>query len=376
VAEQTRFEHIDALRAIAALMVIALHASELARNHFPNLPVEGIICNIVLKFDFGRAGVVLFFAISGFVIPSSLKPKDPAAVFPVRRFFRLYPAYWISILTGLVAVHWAWGDNPGLTAILAIATMLQRFLGIEDVLGIYWTLQVELAFYALCFLLSSARLLENGRVLAALALGLGLYWYIILATGLGLFPKLLFLRPSFNGYYLEWFAYLSIMLLGASCRRIAQGNPSGLLLSCLAVILWLVVQPVTGFILYHGAVAKEFVALKYGGYGIGLWIFFLFGFVLKIHNRVAAWTGRISYSLYLQHPPVMYGLVWFALRMGWSPPFTAGMWILLVSAGTIIVAALLFSFVEAPSIALSDRLTRRIRAAASPSDAVGLAARR
>ena len=34
--------------------------------------------------------------------------------------------------------------------VVANVTMLQQFFGIENVLGIYWTLQIELIFYALC----------------------------------------------------------------------------------------------------------------------------------------------------------------------------------------------------------------------------------
>jgi peptidoglycan/LPS O-acetylase OafA/YrhL len=358
-----RFAYIDSLRAVAALMVIALHTSEFAQAHFVGLYIEGFISNIVLKFDFGRAGVVLFFAISGFVIPSSLKPDDPVAVFPVRRFFRLFPAYWLSIVTGLAVLHWAFGDYPAHPQIIANATMLHRFWGEQDLMGIYWTLQVEIAFYVLCFLFSLVRILDNGGVLAALAFGLGLYWYVILATGLGLFQHLAFLRLP-DSYNAEWFAYLSIMFLGASCRSILRGDRSGLMLTCLTGILWLVVQPLTGLMLYLHETAKEFVALKYGAYGVGLWIFFLFGFVVKIHSRTIAWLGRISYSLYLQHPIVLYGLFWITLRLKWSPPLTAGTWVALVAIGSIGVAAFVFHFVEAPCIGLSNKLTRRLAARA------------
>ena len=361
MTKSSRFDHIDALRAIAALMVILLHASELVHLHVPGIPVEGIIRNVVAKFDFGRAGVVLFFAISGFVIPSSLKPGDAAAIFPVRRFLRLYPAYWLSILTGLIAVHWMWGDAPSLGSILLNLTMVQHYFGVDDVLGTFWTLQVELAFYVLCAGLWYMRLLDNTRLLALIALVSGIYWYFILASGLGMHGWFLPLRPAFDGYYLEWFAYLSIMCMGASCRRHMSGDMRGLGLTCLAIWLWLVVQPALGIYLYRHNITREFVALKYGGYGIGLWAFFLFGFVLRIRNPVMSWLGRISYSLYLQHLPIVYLAIWLILRSGLEAPLTAGTWALIVTAVTIGFSALTYRYVEAPGIALSDRLTQAIR---------------
>jgi peptidoglycan/LPS O-acetylase OafA/YrhL len=235
----------------------------------------------------------------------------------VRRFLRLFPAYWLSILTGLIAVHWMWGDAPSLGTILLNLTMVQRYFGVDDVLGTFWTLQVELAFYVFCAGLWSLRLLDNTRLLALIALLSGIYWYLILASGLGF--------------------------------------------TCLAIWLWLVVQPALGIYLYRHNIAREFVALKYGGYGIGLWAFFLFGFVLRIRHPVMSWLGRISYSLYLQHLPITYLAVWLILHSGLEAPLTAGTWAVIVTAVTIGVSALTYRYVEAPGIALSDRLTRAIR---------------
>ena len=58
----------------------------------------------------GRLGVVLFFAISGFVIPFSIKlaHRYPVREFLLTRFFRLYPAYWLSIPLGVITTYWLW----------------------------------------------------------------------------------------------------------------------------------------------------------------------------------------------------------------------------------------------------------------------------
>ena len=348
------------MRAIAALMVIALHASEKFHALFPAMPMEGVIKETVARFDFGRAGVVLFFAISGFVIPSSLRPGDAISKFPTRRFFRLYPAYWLSIVTGIVAVYWLWGEAPPLKTILLNLTMLQRFLGGEDVLGLYWTLQIELMFYAICALLWVSGLIERTRLLAAVSLCAAAYWYFSLASGLGLYGWFLPVRPGFDGYHLEWFAYLSIMFMGASCRRHVGGDMRGLWITGLTVFIWLAAQPLTGIYLYWKNIAPEFVAMKYGAYAIGLWAFFILAFVVRIRHPVMVWLGRISYSLYLQHPIAIALTAWLLMRSGSQHFSTVGICMCVATLATIVLAALSYKFIEAPSIALSDRLTRTL----------------
>lgn len=58
--------------------------------------------------------------ISGFVIPFSARPEQPAAGwdFAIKRLFRIYPAYWLSVFAGAFACYWL-SDRPfGLREIL------------------------------------------------------------------------------------------------------------------------------------------------------------------------------------------------------------------------------------------------------------------
>src|SRR3546814_3297174 len=71
-------------------------------------------------------------------------------LFLVNRFARLYPAYLVAMLLTLGIESLARVSQLliGSAAILANVTMLQGFAFLPEVDGAYWTLTVEIAFYA------------------------------------------------------------------------------------------------------------------------------------------------------------------------------------------------------------------------------------
>ena len=96
---------LQSLRGIAATAVLFGHV--IGYYSIPNWLVD------VGKFSNGRAAVVIFFVLSGYVLTQSLRSSafDPPAVarFYLQRWFRIYPAIWpISLLAlgYLVALHW------------------------------------------------------------------------------------------------------------------------------------------------------------------------------------------------------------------------------------------------------------------------------
>ena len=163
-----RFAHIDALRGIAALLVIWLHVSEVFFNLSPEILKKGTaLYDFARSIDLGRIGVVIFFSISGFVICKSLNGNaiEGSKKFIIRRFFRLYPAFWVSIALGLFSMWWLFDKPFGFNIIAANITMLPDLLGQEQIIGLYWTLETELAFYFLCWILFINRNINNPLVL-------------------------------------------------------------------------------------------------------------------------------------------------------------------------------------------------------------------
>ena len=138
---------LDALRFLAAAAVMLYHFTYggLA-DRFPTLGRATM---------HGYLGVNLFFMISGFVIVWTARDRRPSE-FVVSRVARLYPEFWIAVIVSAIAFTIA-GARITLPMVAANLTMVPGVFGQEYVDGVYWTLLVELKFYALLWALSLVR---------------------------------------------------------------------------------------------------------------------------------------------------------------------------------------------------------------------------
>jgi peptidoglycan/LPS O-acetylase OafA/YrhL len=141
--QQRRLLEIDGLRGISAAAVVTYHYT----HRFDELYGHSFAVPDWLKY--GGAGVTLFFMISGFVIYWSITSCKYPLDFVWSRFSRLYPTYWLAVCLTYGAVYCVGlpGREVGQFQFLANLSMLQGFLGISNVDGVYWTLCLELALY-------------------------------------------------------------------------------------------------------------------------------------------------------------------------------------------------------------------------------------
>lgn len=167
--------------------------------------------------------------ISGYVIFFSSK-NGTTAKFAVSRALRLYPAYWFAVLfTSLFALLWG-GDlmSVHLSQIVINLSMLQHFVGVRDVDGVYWTLAYEITFYfavSVLLLLGFQKKLDN----------LFMLWPLLLAASLVLGLKS---WPLLGGYYyffaagalfgilkqeFRWRAVFSLLLTYVLCIQFSIG---------------------------------------------------------------------------------------------------------------------------------------------------------
>ncbi len=334
---------VDSLRGIAALMVALLHLWLHLRFLYPTVfaqPVFKTAGLFISDFiDIGKIGIVVFFMISGYVIPFSLIGKTLSG-FAISRFFRLYPGYWFSILLVVLI-----SGMPPLKQLLLNITMFHKFLGVPDLIGVYWTLQIELVFYLICAALFYLNRLDKIRIITKLfflVLGMALVLSVARFT---LNMKLPVALPL----------ALACMFLGMRFRynETAEDGTLRIVLKYVYIFI-LVLLPVCVFAYNRDFGYNEKWYKYFVSYNIG---FFLFIFFLKknIHNSFFKFLGNISYSLYLIHPVV--GLELTDKLMNKYPEFNnPGAYALLFLILTAIGSIISFFFIEQSILKLSKTL--------------------
>jgi peptidoglycan/LPS O-acetylase OafA/YrhL len=241
----------------------------------------------------------------------------------------------------------------------------------QPVMGLYWTLEYELAFYALVLGLLLSGWLHRRGVMAALTA-------LFMAGYLAGYAALLVLHRQAPGDLGLVSLNLAMLFLGALWRSHLDGELGRLerlvLLGALGVV-WVATPLACAWAIYGRGSPNAFFVHFPVSYAAGVGLFVLMTGPLKVRWRPLAWLGLTSYSLYLLHPVVIY-LMNFGFVRGW-PGAHAPVWVqMLVAAGlSIALAACVFYAVERPATELGRRLSRGRTAAAPGSPAPGPAGR-
>ncbi len=169
--EASRLGWLDALRGVAAVAVAVHHATFVYTPHAREAMLEW--------FNPGLWGVMVFFLVSGYIIPASLERHGSARRFWIGRLFRIYPLWGVAAVvllvlavTGVSRLRGELDRFDPVTAALAHLSMMQDLLTVPNAINVLWTLSYEMAFYLLVAGLFAVRRHDRSvSVVAALVLG-------------------------------------------------------------------------------------------------------------------------------------------------------------------------------------------------------------
>ena len=351
----SRLYSVQALRAVAALAVLAGH---LAQNEirFLDAPL------LPAWLQAGASGVDLFFVISGFVMVYVTRGMGRAAPAQSARFLyqraaRIYPAYWL--FTGLVLIGYLLMPGSltrGLDELNLLASLTLWPVSSPPVLLVAWTLIHELYFY----LVFAGLLLLPGRLFVpALSVWIAA---ILAAHWSGLAYSGAVAGLAFHPLTLEFIAGCAIGLLVCSGRR--RFGAASL---------------VAGLALWAGSFAWLAPAgpadIPMGWLRVGIWgvpaVLTTYGVVtLEIDHRMRTpgplvALGDWSYALYLAHLPVVALLVRLVDRfVPETGPLPNLIFIATASLASIAVAGLTYRLFERPVLALTRKWGDRVFPAA------------
>ncbi|MEW6401330.1 MAG: acyltransferase [Chloroflexota bacterium] len=359
---------LDGLRAIAFLLVFALHTEYL---------------------QIGWVGVQLFFVLSGFLITDILlKMKDSLPVgkyflnFYGRRFLRIFPLYYIYLLLMTVLTGWfiSIGFRPILMKVFqdqvgyAYLYVYDFFSALESFKGSWfldhlWSLSIEEQFYIvwpLLILLTPEKALKKLFV-AFIILG---PLFRLAVFFLHRLPMFSFLQdPISLAVYTLPFSHIDAFAFGAYITRFHIPRAKQ---QCWAILFLI---PLIGYGTHYAATGTPGLLLAFG-YPVTmpdafqyLWAYSLMNYFFMIiiycvvreqvflsflESKPLQFLGRISYGLYVYHFPS----VWFAFRirdLGVDERLVKPLVALLAFAGTFTLAVLSYYIMERPIISLKDR---------------------
>lgn len=361
IVPRGEFGFINLLRGPAALLVVYSHfvgqyLSWIHQTYWLKRWVDALFVRpLVIVDEFGQLGVMVFFLISGFIITHVSRSENPLR-FGIRRLFRIYPAYWlmvaIVIAFGLFDGPFDYGALHDWRNVLRIATITNYLFNPQYVvLGVGWTLQIEVMFYAMVVCLIP---LIRRAPLLALSVEL-LLVYVVIASAHAAGP--------------DWFlvaanvAYLPYLLAGQTIYFYWSGGLAGgraLILGLLVyfAVVYGVYQIQTAFLdPLQSRILCLIMAL-----GIFVWAM-NFGHKVGL-MRVPRFLSDISYSLYLIHGPIgMRIIASLHARIGY------GNAALLATVVVIALAYLTHRLVERPFIEWGRRLSNRFKASANTAQA-------
>jgi len=140
IADKSPLKSVQVLRGFAAIAVLLYHAGIYADIYFQST---------AFNFEYGTLGVDFFFTLSGFIITyvhlKDIKEKGSVKRFAIKRFLRIFPFYWLTLLAVIALDPSVF---PGWKLLLENLLLFRLPMSLMP-LKVAWSLTFEILFYIL-----------------------------------------------------------------------------------------------------------------------------------------------------------------------------------------------------------------------------------
>lgn len=295
--KNNRYKFIDSLRGIAALYVVLYHLVLVPK---PKLIVEGYLSNILL---FGSSGVTLFFVISGYCMALTwgnyIHLKNSCIQFYKARFLRIAPLFYFWIIVSLIRDSIFKSKNThSIFEIISNVTFSYNFFdGLQNsIVWAGWTIGVEMIFYLIFPLL--IKYIKYSVFKPLLIATLITLFVAIINTNIGDMPNFITKFTSKSGFII----FIPIFLLGIAAYNFKLKYKNidtffqNLILILSIVVLFIIALSETNLVNFYIS-GLAYGLIVYAASNTGDIIF---------SNKILSKIGKISYSIYLNHPSIIY----------------------------------------------------------------------
>lgn len=344
VAPIVRLHQVDWARGLAALWVV-LHHVDIAIQKEKYFSLD----SVSPIFAVGYRGVDLFFLLSGFVMAYSFLVSDSykktsAGTFIGRRLFRIFPVY-LAVMLSLTAVAFATGIGAPESSPIDLKLFVQNLLLLprQDLTTyipvVAWTLSHELLFYLIFALFFISRFVAWGALLVW-SLSCLTIWALGISTNI---PSAV-ISPLNLYFPLGIFCCYVAMTAGNRWKEVALFIA---VILCAAAIFFESEAtgdvPVFVNIIYAAAFFLFVIALTRQ-----------FGKIPKFVEYTLGHLGKISYSLYLVHYPIIIIIAMILTKLGVGASAFALLLALSVIA-SIFVSTCTYYIIEKPFIIMGKK---------------------
>lgn len=287
---QNRIDFLDFMRIFAFLSVLLghkffPHLAAIAKNTNTHISIRYLAEGMMPLCYGGAAGVVVFFFISGYIITHVLQKEDTVE-FLIKRVFRIYPLYIFAVFSEAYIGFIVHGiELPPLSIWVPRLLLLGDFFDTPySLMGVEWTLRVEIMFYLFMAVLKLTGLLKRTEWLPFIFVICTVILY-----KLGPFP-------DFQGAAIGYFTLYEPFLFIGSIIYLAEHKMANKQL-CIASIFFIFI----GFLIL---IAKIQPFWKDSNYAVFALLLFLSSWLFRAYlngGPLIRFFSNMTYSIYLFH---------------------------------------------------------------------------